>query len=69
MLKIYLKERKIYDFSMDKLGQAKPTICLEKIIMIQRNSIATSDKLENPQDTRGLVIRLGKQLFKKIDKI
>jgi hypothetical protein len=36
--------------------------------MILRNSISTSEKLDNPQDTRGLALRMIKSLFNKINK-
>ena len=32
-------------------------------------SITTTDKLDNPQDTRGLVVRMVKGLFAKINKV
>lgn len=32
-------------------------------------SISTGSRPENPQDTRGLIMRVVKDLFKKIDKV
>lgn len=32
-------------------------------------SVATSDRLDNPQDTRGLIVRMVKQLFKEVSAV